>query len=163
MFGGPLLLWTLILVWSGAEGARYETSWRWTQSALRLLCPEFAPPGDPAAIQVDVTMYQINGALRRLAHVGAYAVLACLLIRLLQQGRPRLRRRSLVGAFLLSLLYIGGDELYRYFQPNRHAKWLDLYLNLAGAVCVLVGTVFWFAWKNWERQVTGEPRENQMA
>jgi VanZ family protein len=156
-WGGPILLWAVVLFYGGAEGARYETSWQWIQNALRLLCPEHAPPGDGSIIQVDVSMYQINGALRRVAHIVGYAVLSALVVRFFQRGEPRLKRSSLIAAVLLGLLYMGFDELHRLIQPNRHAKWLDLYLNLGGVALTLAGTVLYFGWKEWERRLFPPP------
>jgi hypothetical protein len=83
----PLILWGSVLLWSATEGARYETSWRWLQWWLRFLSPEHAPPGTGEQVQVNVTMYQLNGAARRLAHIVGYAVLTALTVRAIQRGR----------------------------------------------------------------------------
>lgn len=157
LWGGPILLWGIALFYGGAEGARYETSWRWIQTVLRLLCPEHAPPGDPDVVQVDVSMYQINGALRRIAHIVGYAVLSALVVRFFQRGEKRLKRSSLIAAVILGILYMGADELHRLIQPNRHAKWLDLFLNLGGVALTLLLTVLYFGWKSWERRFSTPP------
>jgi VanZ family protein len=99
-------------------------------------------------------MYQLNGALRRLAHVAGYAVLAALAVRFVQHGQSRLKRRSLLAALVLGILYTGLDELHRYLVPDRHAKWLDLKLNLIGVALTLGGTILLFAVKWWERRIT---------
>jgi len=153
LYLGPLLLWALVLfVLSGSERWRYETTWHLIQRALAFLCPEQAPP--PGLNQIDVSMYQINGALRRLAHIAGYALLAALTVRFVQQGQPHLKRASLVAALVLGVLYTGLDEWNRSLAPDRHAKWLDLKLNLIGVALVL-GTTFLYFWiKAWERRTT---------
>jgi VanZ family protein len=153
-WGFPVLLWGAVLIFSGGELLRYETTWRWIQQALRFLSPEHAPPGDGSDIQVAVTMYQINGALRRLSHIGAYAVMAALVVRFIQRGEPRLKRSSLLASLVFGLLYTGLDELHRAIQPARHAKWLDLYLNLGGVLLTILLTVLYFYGKEWERRLS---------
>jgi VanZ family protein len=162
---GPLLLWALLLFYfSGGERWRYETTWRLIQHVLAFLCPEYAPPA--GFNQVDVSMYQLNGALRRLAHIAGYAILAALTVRFVQNGQPRLKRRSLVAALALGILYTGLDELHRYFVPDRHAKWLDLKLNLVGVALTLGGTLLYFGIKEWERRaisINGNEIEGEQA
>ncbi len=140
----------VVLFYGSGERTRYEVSWMLLQRTLNFLCPEHIPPGDPNAVRVDFSMYQINGALRRVAHIVGYAVLSCLVVRCAQAGAARLKRRSLVAAVAVSILYTGGDELHRAFEPNRHTHWLDLGLNLAGTFIVLSGTVLFFLIKRWE-------------
>jgi VanZ family protein len=160
----PLFLWGLVLLWSATEGARYETSWRWLQWWLRFLSPEHAPPGDGERVQVNITMYQLNGAARRLAHIVGYAILTALTVRAIQRGEPTLKRSSLTAAIIIALLYTSLDELQRlFFEPNRHAKWLDLILNLIGVVLTLGGTVLYFTLKRWERKSTVFPVSEDAA
>ena len=151
LFGLPILLFTVVLFYGSGEKTRYEVSWMLLQHTLNFLCPEHTPPGDPNAIRVDFSMYQINGALRRVAHIVAYAVLSCLVVRCCQAGAPRLKRRSLIAAVVVSVLYTGGDELHRALEPNRHVHFFDLGLNLAGTFLVLSGTLLFFWLKHWER------------
>ncbi|MDX1932513.1 MAG: VanZ family protein [Capsulimonadales bacterium] len=153
ILGGPLVLWMGVILLSGSEGARYEASWKLIQQALRVLCPEQAPPGDGSEIQVTVTMYQINGALRRIAHVVAYAVLALLTVRAIQAGEPRLKPKALLAAFGLGIVYTAVDEVHRYFQQNRHAKWDDVWLNLAGVFLTVLLTMGYFGGKALERKI----------
>lgn len=144
------------MLWTGAEWARYETTWAWLQWALRVLCPEHAPP-EGTGVQVGVTMYQLNGAGRRVAHILIYAVVAALAVRAIQRGNPQLKLASLATAIGLGILYTGVDEGNRlFFQHNRHAKWTDLYLNLGGIGLTVGGTILYFALKNWEAKVVRE-------
>lgn len=159
----PLFLWGLAILWSATEGARYETSWRWLQWWLRILCPEHAPP-DADRVQVAITMYQLNGAARRLAHIFGYAILTALTVRAIQRGASTLKRSSLIAAVIIALLYTGLDEFQRFFfQPNRHAKWLDLILNLIGVVLTIGGTILYFTLKGWERNSARFPASDNTA
>lgn len=151
LYGIPLVFGIGFLLWSGAEGLRYERSWHLIQDSLRLLAPEWAPPGDGTEQQLSASFYQLNQAFRRLAHVVVYAALALLTVRAIQAGQPRLKAASLWTTLLLGVFYTGLDEWHRALQPNRHAKWLDLYLNLAGVALVLVLVPLYFALKSWER------------
>ena len=144
LFGFPLLLWMAVLFWSSGEGARYEVSWRMIQHVVDFLSPEFAPTDGVSLGRADLSMYQLNGAFRRIAHIGGYAVLSCFVVRWVQKGHPKLKRASLIACVAVSVLYTGGDELHRFFTPNRHAHWFDVFLNLAGTVLVVGGTVLWF-------------------
>ncbi|GAB4454982.1 MAG: hypothetical protein OHK0029_10370 [Armatimonadaceae bacterium] len=155
---GPVALWVGVLIWGGAEGARYETSWSLIQWALMVLAPEHAPPEAATGIQVQVTMYQINGALRRVAHVLAYAVLAGLVIRAIQRGNTRLTGAAIATALTLGLVFTGADELHRWLQENRHAKWLDVWLNLSGVGLTLGLTTIYFAFREWERRIAEAER-----
>jgi VanZ family protein len=156
LWAGPLLLWGGVVLWSGAEWTRYETTWKWLQWILRVLCPEHAPP-EGTDLQVNISMYQLNGAVRRFAHVVVYAVAAALTVRAIQRGETRLKPLSLVAAIGLGLVYTLIDEGNRlFFQQNRHAKWTDLYLNLFGVGLTVGGTVLYFAFKNWEAKIVAE-------
>ncbi len=67
--------------------------------------------------------------LRKLAHVGEYAVLGLLLARAL--GRE-------VAAFAAGVAYAVTDELHQHFVPGRQAAARDVAVDAAG---VLVGTL----------------------
>ena len=152
LYFGPLALFALIfLVWSSGERGRYETTWHLITRTLAFLCPEQTPQegSDP----VQVSLYQLNGALRRLAHIGGYSILTALIVRAVQGGQARLKPASFIAALMVSILYTGLDELRRAFEPNRHAKWHDLYLNLIGVGLTLGGTLLFFGIKSLERRV----------
>lgn len=152
LYGGPVLLWMAVVFVGSTDLGRYETSWNIVIRVLNFLCPEFAQPPEKG-LQLNISMYQINTAMRRLAHIFLYAMLTFLTVRALQQGKPRLRMRSLVAAFLITMAYAGTDELHRYFEQHRHAKWSDIALNLYGIAFVLGGTILFFGLKAWERKL----------
>jgi hypothetical protein len=51
---------------------------------------------------------------------------------------------------------MGVDEWKRWHEPDRHAKPIDLFLNLIGVALVLGGTPLFFALKAWERRLAEE-------
>ena len=148
----PVLAWLAVALYGGGEGGRYERSWRLLQTVLRVLAPEWPPDLDANGTQISISMYQANDALRRVAHVATYAVLSALVVRAVQRGEPELKRASLVGAGVVCALFIVADEVHRAFEPNRHAKAIDIWLNLAGVGLVVGGTWLFFRAKQWERR-----------
>ena len=73
------------------------------------------------------------------SHALEYGVLAVLLALALEG-----RRRSLLVAFLLAVLYAFSDEFHQTFVPGRVADPWDLVFDAAGA---LVALALWAAWR----------------
>jgi VanZ family protein len=82
-------------------------------------------------------------ALRKLAHVGEYAVLGALLLRAI--GRTAV-------AAAVGVLYAASDELHQQFVPGRQAAVLDVAIDAAGVVAGLL------AWRVLERQLPSATR-----
>jgi VanZ family protein len=61
--------------------------------------------------------------LRKLAHVGEYAVLSALLLRAVGRAAP---------AFLIAVAYAVTDELHQRFVHGRHPSPLDVLIDTAG-------------------------------
>ncbi len=146
LYIGPLLLWMGVIFVSSTSAGDYPTSMRLIQHSLNWLVPE-QPPLDVS------TLYKVNNAARKLAHVVTYGILTLLVVRAVQFGQPRLKRGAFGAAFLVSLLYAIGDEWHRRFVPQRHAKFVDLVIDSVGITLTLGGTWFWFALKDWERRL----------
>ena len=71
---------------------------------------------------------RLNCALRRLAHVGVYAVLAVLFVCTLRLGRlPRWPAAALI-------FWAWADEATKRWIQGRHFSWLDVALNLLGTL-----------------------------
>lgn len=69
--------------------------------------------------------------LRKLAHMGEYAVLGALLLRAL--GRP-------LPAAGLALAYATSDEVHQHFVAGRQGRPLDVLIDAVG---VLIGVLAW--------------------
>ena len=158
IYGAPILWWSIIVYAGATEWGRYERSWALIQDFFHMLAPDWGT-SSADGIQPYLWMYEINAALRRLAHVVTYAVLTLLIVRFIQQGEPRLKRASVIGAVAIAVLYNVADEWLRWNELHRHAKAIDVYLNLTGVVCVLGGTFLFFSFKAWERRLLGLPAE----
>jgi len=77
----------------------------------------------------------LDTILRKLGHLGAYALLAVLVAYALE-GTPGQRRSVL--ALVLVVAYAGSDELHQAFVPGRTAALSDVAIDTAGGVLGLV-------------------------
>ena len=79
--------------------------------------------------------------LTKSAHFLIYAGLAFWWWRALSRRR-RADKVILAAAFAISVLYGASDEFHQSFVPGRHASWLDLLADAAGAAAAL-----WVIWR----------------
>jgi VanZ family protein len=75
--------------------------------------------------------------LRKLAHVGEYAVLGALLLRALDRPLP---------AVVLGVAYAASDELHQHFVPGRRGSPVDVLIDTAG---VAIGVLAWRRLSRW--------------
>jgi len=75
--------------------------------------------------------------LRKLAHVGEYAVLGALLLRALHRPLP---------AFALGVAYAASDELHQHFVPGRRGSPVDVLIDAVG---VAIGVLAWRRLARW--------------
>jgi VanZ family protein len=146
-FVGPLLLW-MILVWATSTrlGA-YEQSLNLMIRVVHSLSPESPVPGSGDLMP----LFPSNNALRKLAHVFAFAVFMLLAVRAIQWGNPRLKPAAIFVACLLGTFFAGSDAVIRYLTPMRHVREDQFVLDAIGAAFILVITVLYFVAKSWER------------
>lgn len=69
--------------------------------------------------------------LRKLAHVGEYAILAFLLVRALHLHGLSPKRVILIAA-CVSVLYAISDEFHQTFVPGRNGVWSDVIIDSIG-------------------------------
>ena len=131
----------------------YNTTWALVIRTIGVLTPEHAPlPEDNRTL--TLSMYQINAAVRRAAHVAAYATFALLVVRTIQWGRPRLQVGAVLGMLAFCGLLTGAESLVRLkLATGRHVRWEQFYLNLIGAGLALVLTLIFFGVKALERRM----------
>ncbi len=76
--------------------------------------------------------------LPTVGHVVEFAVLAVLLLRLVQSNTRRRREAVWAASALLALLYAGVDEMHQSFVPGRQASLIDVGYDTLGAAAGLV-------------------------
>ena len=80
----------------------------------------------------------------KLLHVGAFALLAALLMRALALHRsPPISFPLAMLGFVLAGLYGLSDELHQHFVPTRDASWGDVLADVVGSAAGVVG--YWIA------------------
>jgi hypothetical protein len=94
-----------------------------TGAWLLPLLGHLLPGADPAVLHV------LHAALRKLAHVMEYGILAALWL-----GTFRPAPRAAVWAVALAAGYAGLDEIRQGFTPTRGPSALDVLLDAAGAL-----------------------------
>ena len=143
-YGLPLLLWVLFAFALSTALGSYENSVSVVYAVLTFLVPDAPAP------YVD-TMYGIVYVFRRSATIFVYCGMTLLLLRAVQAGARRLKRRAAALAVMLGLVIAGADNFVRSRSPNRHGGWDDFAYD-AGSIVFVVGIVaVFFAAKNWER------------
>jgi VanZ family protein len=103
-----ILRWVAVVFWAGVIFAL---------SAIPSLASPFAPFYD--------------SVLRKLAHMGVYAVLMVLLFRALQ-GHTDNKRHALLLAALLAVLYALSDEWHQSFIAGRYGSFHDVWIDILG-------------------------------
>ncbi|MCS6777061.1 MAG: VanZ family protein [Chloroherpetonaceae bacterium] len=149
---GPLVLWMVLIFFASTEAGTTENSGRMIRWLLTVISPDQARNLSPH------TLHVINIMVRKLGHVTEYAILTLLAVRAIQFGAPSLKKRSLLGAFLISLLYACSDEIHQRFVPGRGASPIDVAIDMTGVVLVMAGIVVWFWVKSIERRLLGGVR-----
>jgi VanZ family protein len=76
--------------------------------------------------------------LPTVGHVVEFAVLAVLLLMLVQSNTRRRREAVWAASALLALLYAGVDEMHQSFVPGRQASLIDVGYDALGAAAGLV-------------------------
>ena len=105
---------------------------------LRWLSPEISAE----------TIRAVQFAVRKMAHVTEYAVLAALLFRALHSGVGDLRWRHAVSAFFIAGAAAVLDEYHQSFVASRTGSPHDVVIDAAG---VAIGIALWWAVTRWRR------------
>ena len=150
LYIGPPVLWMGGLFAASTQLGEYHVTFRFVQDSVQWLAP-----GTPR-IDID-SMYGINIAVRKLAHVIGYGFLTVLLVRAIQYGQARLKPVSVFVALLLSVLFAIGDALHRRRVPGRHGDSADVVLDAIGIGIFFGGTLLYFGLKALERHLAQEP------
>lgn len=126
--GGPVSRWVPVIVWAGVIWALSSDAFSGghTSGLLVPLLNVLLPGASPE------TLLAAHAAVRKLAHVVEYAVLAVLVFRAL--ARPdRSPARTALASLLLCVAYAVLDEVHQTFVPTRLGAPLDVALDGLGA------------------------------
>jgi VanZ family protein len=129
---------------ASADANSAQTSSRFLEPLLRWLFPEISAEALGRAIL----------AVRKLAHVTEYAILAGLCWRALRGGRRGWSGNAAVGAFLISAAYAITDEWHQSFIPNRQGTLTDVLIDMVGAGVALAG-IRWFVRRRERKRLEG--------
>ena len=126
----PVLIWLGVIFFGSTEMMSAEQTSRFLLPFLRWLKPDISPE----------TFTQIHFLVRKLAHVGEYAILALLLWRAVRSS-PALHMKlsMLFGAVLLACaLFAASDEFHQSFVKSRTPSVRDVILDIVGALIGLL-------------------------
>jgi len=127
----PIAWMAMILALSTDTGSTEHTS-GFFLPALRWIWPAATPPLLDAA----------HVAIRKLAHLTEYAVLAGLWYRVLVAGR-RPPTTAAAIALALSIVWAGIDEAFQTLIPSRTASIVDVGIDATGALIACVAAASW--------------------
>jgi hypothetical protein len=132
----PLVVLLILVAWTASNAGSYRSTWLGTFWALDKLAPQYQPISD-----YGVSMYQLNDAIRRIAHIliGFMSVIVMnRILRIASRLRGWLR---LAIACCLSLVVIGTGAAVRYNSSLRHVRIVQFVSSATG---MLVGCA-WIA------------------
>lgn len=78
------------------------------------------------------TVYTIDFAAHKAAHVLEYAILGILIYRVIKQEKVNIRE-AVVYAIVISALYGFTDEFHQSFTPTRTTRLRDVFIDTIGA------------------------------
>lgn len=123
----PVILWMLLIFSASTDLLSSQRTSRFIEPFLRWLIPGIA----------DTTVRQVQFAVRKMAHLTEYAVLAALVWRALRKPvdddpRPWSWRVAAQTVFVC-FLYAASDELHQSFVLSRFASPWDVFIDTVGA------------------------------
>ena len=113
----PLLILLGLVGWTASNFGSYRSTWLGTFWVLNKLAPQYQPISD-----YGVSMYQLNDAIRRIAHILIGFMSVVVMERILRTtSRLRVGLR-IAFACCLSLFVIGTGAAVRYNSSLRHVR-----------------------------------------
>jgi len=155
LYLGPLILWMAVIYTGSTQLGTYDKSIALMLSVARFFSPDGPQPNDIGSL------FLVNNALRKIAHLVTFGILMLLVVRAIQWGRPRLKLSSLVAAILFCTGFSFSDALVRLYARDRHVRADQFVLNAIGSGSVLIITVLFFLLKAGEERLrAGNPRNS---
>ena len=139
----PVLVWMSIIFCGSSDSASFQHSSRIIEPFLRWIVPNVS----------EATVHTVVVAVRKMAHLTEYAVLALLLWRALasrlNEGFWPWRWADATRTVLLVILYAASDEFHQSFVPSRDASVRDVLVDTLGGLLGL--TLLWIIgrWRQW--------------
>lgn len=93
-----------------------------------------------------LTLLKIQFAIRKLAHLSEYAVLAILLLGAFWAGGRKAFWQSALLVVLVAAFYATTDEFHQTFIASRTASPRDVLIDISGAACGVL--VYWLILRN---------------
>jgi len=80
----------------------------------------------------------VDWVLRKVAHMGVYAVLAALLFRAFRTGHATELKKAACFAAVFAIGYALTDELHQLYVPGRHGRLRDVGIDALGAALAVI-------------------------
>jgi VanZ family protein len=138
----PVAVWMTLIFSASGDPKSSQTTSRIIAPAVRFFVPDIS----------ERHVEQIVFFVRKTAHVTEYAILAWLLARaLLKPGTPqgRWRRKLVLIAWAVVVLYSASDEIHQAFVPNRSPRAADVALDSFGAALGLAALYYFGRWRKY--------------
>jgi hypothetical protein len=136
----PILLLIMLVAWTASNAGSYRSSWLGTFWVLNNLAPQYQPISD-----YGVSMYQLNDALRRLAHILIGFMAVIVMDRVLRINTRMRGGKRLALACALSVIVIGTGAAVRYRSSLRHVRLVQFVSSatgmLLGAAAISIAAV----------------------
>jgi hypothetical protein len=136
----PILLLIVLVAWTASNAGSYRSSWLGTFWVLNNLAPQYQPISD-----YGVSMYQLNDALRRLAHILIGFMAVIVMDRVLRINTRMRGGKRLALACALSVIVIGTGAAVRYRSSLRHVRLVQFVSSatgmLLGAAAISIAAV----------------------
>jgi VanZ family protein len=125
----PLLFWLLFISLASSDEFSASNTSRFIGPLVLWLFPNTSAD----------TLATIHFLVRKLAHLGEYAVLGILAARAFRgSSHMSLRRHWFLAAFSLVAVYALLDEFHQSFVPSRTASLTDSLIDMAGGLAALL-------------------------
>lgn len=135
-----LFMMYIIFGFSGDTGEESSSlSGRVTEQVIMVLeqvAPELVPDGQAK----EEFAYNLQGVIRKLAHMAEYAILAFTWLFALWVNGLKGKKQLLV-TLLICFVYACTDEIHQLYVPGRSGKFTDVCIDMIG-----VGSVLFLAW-----------------